>query len=73
MTKTLEFISVPPKTGQPPKGLIVTLHGWGANAEDVAYLLPFFNLPDYQFCSECTFPYPQSSIVGHGMTKMKYV
>ncbi|MGH7998143.1 MAG: alpha/beta hydrolase [Brasilonema sp.] len=63
MTNTLEFISVPPKTGQPPKGLIVTLHGWGANAEDVAYLLPFFNLPDYQFLfPNAPFPYPQSSI-----------
>lgn len=41
MTPTLQSINIPPQTDQPPKGLIVTLHGWGANAEDVAYLLPF--------------------------------
>jgi phospholipase/carboxylesterase len=63
MTNTLEFISVPPKSGQPPKGLIVTLHGWGANAEDVAYLLPFLNLPDYQFVfPNAPYPYPYSSV-----------
>ena len=49
--------------GQVPKGLIVTLHGWGANAKDVAYLLPYFNLPDYQFLfPNAPFPYPYSAI-----------
>ncbi|MBW4596391.1 MAG: alpha/beta hydrolase [Brasilonema angustatum HA4187-MV1] len=63
MTNTLEFISVPPTTGQPPKGLIVTLHGWGANAEDVASLSRFFNLPDYQFLfPNAPFPHPNSSV-----------
>jgi phospholipase/carboxylesterase len=63
MTNTLDFINIPPKSGQPPKGLIVTLHGWGANAEDVAYLLPFLNLPDYHFLfPNAPFPYPYSSI-----------
>ncbi len=63
MTHTLDFISVPPKTNQPPKGLIVILHGWGANAKDVAYLLPYFNLPDYQFLfPNAPFPYPYSAI-----------
>ena len=63
MTKTLDFISVPPQIGQSPKGLIVTLHGWGANADDVASLLPFFNLPDYQFVfPNAPFPYPYSPI-----------
>lgn len=60
---TLEFINIPPQTGQPPKGLIVTLHGWGANAKDVAYLLPFFNLADYQFLfPNAPFPYPYSDL-----------
>lgn len=63
MTNTLEFISVPPTTGQPPKGLIVTLHGWGANAEDVASLSRFFNLPDYQFLfPNAPFPHPNSYV-----------
>ncbi|MBR8833677.1 MAG: alpha/beta hydrolase [Stigonema ocellatum SAG 48.90 = DSM 106950] len=63
MTNSLEFITVPPKTGQAPKGLIVTLHGWGANAEDVASLSPFLNLPDYQFLfPNAPFPYAYSSV-----------
>jgi len=63
MTKTLEFTTVPPSTGQAPKGLIVTLHGWGANAQDVASLLPFFHLPDYQFMfPNAPFPHPDSAI-----------
>lgn len=62
MTNSLEFITVPPKTGQ-PRGLIVTLHGWGANAQDVASLSPFLNLPDYQFLfPNAPFPYPDSAM-----------
>ncbi|MEH2316372.1 alpha/beta hydrolase [Nostoc sp.] len=48
---------------QPPAGLIVTLHGWGANAEDVASLLPLINLPDYEFVlPNAPFPYPYSPV-----------
>ncbi len=62
MTNSLEFITVPPKTGQ-ARGLIVTLHGWGANAQDVASLSPFLNLPDYQFLfPNAPFPYPDSAM-----------
>jgi phospholipase/carboxylesterase len=57
----LQFVTFPPSTSKPPVGLIVTLHGWGANADDVASLLPFFNLPDYQFIfPNAPFPYPHS-------------
>ncbi|WP_442941212.1 alpha/beta hydrolase [Nostoc sp.] len=50
-------------TSQPPAGLIVTLHGWGANAEDVASLLPLINLPDYEFIlPNAPFPYPYSPV-----------
>ncbi|MBD2678076.1 MULTISPECIES: alpha/beta hydrolase [Nostoc] len=60
---SLQFINVPTGNSQPPAGLIVTLHGWGANAEDVASLLPFINLPDYQFVlPNAPFPYPYSPI-----------
>ncbi|BAY89429.1 MULTISPECIES: alpha/beta hydrolase [unclassified Tolypothrix] len=63
MTQTLEFISVPPETEQAPLGLIVTLHGWGANADDVASLLPFFDLPDYHFVfPNAPYPYPYAPI-----------
>jgi phospholipase/carboxylesterase len=59
----VEFITFPPKMGQVPKGLIVTLHGWGANADDLASLSPFFNLPDYQFIfPNAPFPFPNSSV-----------
>ncbi|BAU08557.1 serine esterase [Fischerella thermalis CCMEE 5330] len=58
---SLEFIQVPPTTGKVPKGLIVALHGWGANAEDLASLAPFLNLPDYQFLfPNAPFPHPYS-------------
>ncbi|WP_442943106.1 alpha/beta hydrolase [Nostoc sp.] len=56
-------MSVPTANSQPPAGLIVTLHGWGANAEDVASLLPLLNLPDYQFVlPNAPYPYPYSPI-----------
>ncbi|MCF2145039.1 alpha/beta hydrolase [Desmonostoc muscorum LEGE 12446] len=60
---SLQFINIPTANSQPPAGLIVTLHGWGANAEDVASLLPFINLPNYQFVlPNAPFPYPYSPV-----------
>ncbi|MBD2347002.1 alpha/beta hydrolase [Anabaena subtropica] len=60
---SLQFVSFPPATSQPATGLIVTLHGWGANAEDVASLLPYFNLPDYQFVlPNAPYPYPYTAL-----------
>ena len=44
----LEVISIPADTST-PTGLIVILHGWGANYEDLGDLAPYFNLPEYQF------------------------
>ncbi|HLP89677.1 MAG TPA: alpha/beta hydrolase [Nostocaceae cyanobacterium] len=61
MTKALDFIRVSPTTGQAPKGVVVTLHGWGANAQDVASLLPYLSLPDYEFLfPNAPFPYPHA-------------
>lgn len=60
---TLEFIRVSPNTEQTASALIVILHGWGANAEDVASLLPYFNLPDYEFlCPNAPYPHPFTDI-----------
>ncbi|NJK39452.1 MAG: alpha/beta hydrolase [Oscillatoriales cyanobacterium RM2_1_1] len=42
-------ITVAPDQGKTPLGLIVLMHGWGANAEDLATLAPILDLPDYQF------------------------
>ncbi|NEO33518.1 MAG: alpha/beta hydrolase [Symploca sp. SIO3C6] len=46
---SLEVLSIPPTTDRPATGLIVLLHGWGANAQDLAAIVPALNLPDYQF------------------------
>jgi phospholipase/carboxylesterase len=47
---SLKFISLPAQTE--PAGLLVVLHGWGANAQDVALLAPYMALPNYAM----TFP-----------------
>lgn len=49
MALALEIITIPPSTQQPPKGVVVVLHGWGSNAQDLAALVPALNLPDYLF------------------------
>ncbi|MBK1989801.1 alpha/beta hydrolase [Sphaerospermopsis aphanizomenoides BCCUSP55] len=57
----LDFIKISPKTQQPVQALIVTLHGWGANAEDVEGLVPYVNLPDCEFLlPNAPYPYPYS-------------
>lgn len=56
---SLQAITVPPKSGQPPKGSIVLLHGWGANAQDVAFLCSLLELSEYQFIlPDAPFPHP---------------
>jgi phospholipase/carboxylesterase len=53
MDKLLEIITIQPASedrAKPlvkPKGVIVALHGWGSNANDLAALAPILNLPDY--------------------------
>jgi phospholipase/carboxylesterase len=44
----LDLISIPASTPT-PTGTIVLLHGWGANNQDLGELVPYFNLPEYQF------------------------
>jgi phospholipase/carboxylesterase len=44
----LDIIFVPARTDA-PIGSIVILHGWGANHHDLGDLVPYFNLPEYQF------------------------
>ena len=61
MAKALDFIDVPPNNGETKKGLIVVLHGWGANAEDVASVVPFLQLPGYHFVfPNAPFAHPHS-------------
>ncbi len=41
-------------------GLLVALHGWGSNAQDLASLAPYLSLPTYQFCfPNAPLPHPQ--------------
>lgn len=63
---SLEFISIPPANGQTPTGLIVCLHGFGSNAQDLASLAPFLNLPNYQFLFPNA-PFPHPSVPGGRM------
>jgi phospholipase/carboxylesterase len=60
---SLEAIAVAPTTGMKPAGLIVVMHGWGANAEDLASLVPLLNLTEYQFLfPNAPFPHPYTSV-----------
>lgn len=55
----MKIVSISPNNNQDPKGLIILLHGWGANASDLASLAPLLHLPEYQFfCPEAPFPHP---------------
>lgn len=57
---SLEAISIPPNNGEVPQHLLVALHGWGANYQDLAPLASVFNLPNYQFLfPNAPFPHPQ--------------
>ncbi|MDJ0621131.1 MAG: alpha/beta hydrolase [Calothrix sp. MO_192.B10] len=60
---SLQVIDIPPSTSETPTALIVCLHGWGANAEDVASLFPFFQLPNCQFIfPNAPFPHAASPV-----------
>lgn len=55
---TLQFFRIAPKT-ETPSALVVTLHGWGANAQDVESLSSYFNLPDCEFLfPDAPYPHP---------------
>jgi len=57
---SLNYLSFAPTNGQPPQGLLVILHGWGSNAQDVANVTPLLDLPDYQIiCVDAPFAHYQ--------------
>ncbi|KAM3097881.1 alpha/beta hydrolase [Phormidesmis sp. 146-35] len=54
---SLSAIAIPSKSAS--QGLIVILHGWGANAQDVAYLCSLLELPNCEFrVPDAPFPHP---------------
>ena len=58
--QTLDAISVMPSNGEKPKYLLVMLHGWGANYQDLAPLAQMLNLPDFAcLFPNAPFPHPQ--------------
>jgi phospholipase/carboxylesterase len=59
-TLRLNVINIPAETEAAPAGLVVALHGWGANAFDLTSLVPLLNLPNYEFIfPDAPFPHPQ--------------
>jgi phospholipase/carboxylesterase len=57
---SLNYLTVPANTTS-PQGLIVLLHGWGANARDVQALAPYLKQPAYQYIfPEAPFPHPST-------------
>jgi phospholipase/carboxylesterase len=57
---TLNYQSLPSKLPNPEaKGVIVALHGWGANCDDLISLAPMVGLANYQWiCPEAPFNHP---------------
>lgn len=57
---SLESIIIPPTNGQSPTHLMVCLHGWGANFQDLVPLASALDLPNVQFLfPNAPFPHPQ--------------
>lgn len=51
--------TISPTAAQTPQGLVVVLHGWGANAQDLIPIAAALDLPDYQFLfPNAPFPHP---------------
>lgn len=57
---SLNPIIIPPANSQPPAHLLILLHGWGADASDLAPLATVFSYPDFQYLfPNAPFPHPQ--------------
>lgn len=60
---SLSVLTLTSRTGKPPIGVFVALHGWGSNAEDLASLAPYLGLDDYQILCPCA-PWPHPQVPG---------
>jgi phospholipase/carboxylesterase len=57
---SIQAISVPPIQGEKPTHLLVALHGWGANAQDLAPFAQMFDLPQFGYVfPNAPFAHPQ--------------
>ncbi|BAU65369.1 phospholipase/Carboxylesterase [Stanieria sp. NIES-3757] len=60
VSKTLDAIALAPENGEKPTNLLVMLHGWGANLQDLAPLAQMLNLPGFEYIfPNAPFPHPQ--------------
>lgn len=60
---SLDALSLPPESGKSPSHLLVILHGWGADANDLVPIASMLDVPEY----ECIFPnapYPHPEVPG---------
>jgi phospholipase/carboxylesterase len=56
-SKSLKFRTIP--ASKTKSGILIALHGWGANGNDLVPLAPELNLPDYEFIfPEAPFDHP---------------
>lgn len=62
----LQFINVPPANSKAAAGLIVCLHGFGSNSQDLAPFAPVLSLPNYQMLFPDA-PYPHPRVPGGRM------
>jgi len=58
---TLNAIAIPnQEPGKTPIGLLILLHGWGANCQDLVGLAPYLKRPDfYMSFPDAPLPHPQ--------------
>ena len=60
LKKTLDAISIPPNSGATPTNLLVVLHGWGANYQDLAPSASMLDLPNFTYIfPNAPFEHPQ--------------
>lgn len=59
----LHAITIPPHNNQPPQGLVILLHGWGANSNDLPPIAEMMDLGAYQLVfPEAPLPHPYNPV-----------
>ncbi|MDX2241959.1 MAG: alpha/beta hydrolase [Leptolyngbyaceae cyanobacterium bins.302] len=60
---SLNAITLPPQTSQTPQGLVILLHGWGANCNDLPPIAEMMDLRNYQLVfPEAPFDHPYNPL-----------